>query len=98
MCEDEGCCASWSNSLDKPLEHAVRSRARQLAVLRGQPHAPWRLTHVVQHAVTAVNVAKQANEVLEQAGEKFRIKTVQLEALRDVAEHLRRSWTRSASA
>ncbi|HWH31871.1 MAG TPA: hypothetical protein VNU01_04305 [Egibacteraceae bacterium] len=99
MCaDDEGCCASWSETLEHPREHAVRARARQRALLDGQPRSTWRLTQLVREAESAVNVAKQANQVLEAAGEKFRVKLVQLESLRDVAEHLRQVAIGAATA
>lgn len=98
ICEDEICCPSWSDTLERPREHAIRSRARQLSAVGEQPRASWRLTQIVSDAETALNVAKQANEVLDGSSHKFRVKTQQIESLRDVAAHLRQMNIGTATA
>jgi hypothetical protein len=88
MCDDEGCCPTVSATLDKPREHAVRSRARLLSDLVKQPAARWRLNHVAREATLATTLATQANRVLEAEGVKERVKTLNLEALAQVAAEL----------
>lgn len=88
MCDDEGCCASVSATLDKPREHAVRSRARLLAELSAQPASRWRLNHVAREAAFATTLAGQANRVLESEGSTERIKFDNLGALGQVAAEL----------
>lgn len=92
MCTDERCCPHGASStLDHPREHAVRSRARELATLAALPARSWRLNHIVTRTNGALTLAKQANRVLEQDGEALRIHTTGLEALARVTEELRRA-------
>jgi len=92
MCTDERCCPQGVGStLDHPREHAVRSRARELATLSALPARSWRLNHIVTKTNAALTLAKQANRVLEQSEEPLRIHTTGLEALGRVAEELRRA-------
>jgi hypothetical protein len=88
MCDDEGCCPSVTATLDKPREHAVRSRARILAVITDQPAARWRLNHIAREAISAVTLATQANRILEADGARERIRTRNLDALAQVATEL----------
>lgn len=92
MCTDERCCPHGvMSTLDHPREHAVRSRARELATLDALPARSWRLNHVVTKTGAAITLAKQANRVLQEGGEPLRIHTAGLEALSRVAEELRRA-------
>jgi hypothetical protein len=92
MCTDERCCPQGvSSTLDHYREHAVRSRARELATLAALPARSWRLNHVATKTSGALTLAKQANRVLEEAGESLRVHTTGLEALGRVAEELRRA-------
>lgn len=92
MCTDERCCPHGvASTLDHPREHAVRSRARELATLAALPARSWRLNHVVTKTNGALILATQANRVLSDAGEKLRIHTPGIEALSRVAEELRRA-------
>ncbi len=88
MCDDEGCCPTVRATLEKPREHAVRTRARLLAAVAEQPAARWRLNHVAREATLAATLAAQANSVLESEGIKERIKARNLEALAQVASEL----------
>lgn len=88
MCDDEGCCPSVTATLDKPREHAVRTRARLLTTITDQPAARWRLNHIAREAAQAATLAAQANRVLESGGVKERIKTRSLEALAQVTTEL----------
>jgi hypothetical protein len=88
MCDDEGCCRTVTATLDKPREHAVRSRARLLSNLTEQPATRWRLNHISQEASGAVTLAVQANRVLEAAGAIERIDSRNLEALAQMAGEL----------
>jgi hypothetical protein len=88
MCDDEGCCPTVTATLDKPREHAVRSRARILSGLVEQPASRWRLNHIAREATLAATLAMQANRVLEAEGVKGRIKVRNLEALAQVAAEL----------
>jgi len=88
MCDDEGCCPSVAATLDKPREHAVRTRARLLAGLTEQPATRWRLNHVAREATLAATLGTQANRVLEAEGATERIKTRNLEAMSQVAAEL----------
>lgn len=97
-CDDEGCCPSVSATLDKPREHAVRSRSRLLAGLVGQPATRWRLNHIAREATLAATLATQANRVLEAAGVKERIKIRNLEALTQVAAELAEGEATSRTA
>lgn len=92
MCTDERCCPQGvTSTLDHSREHAVRSRARELATLSALPARSWRLNHIVTKTNGAVTLAKQANRVLAQSEEALRIHTLGLEALARVAEELRRA-------
>jgi hypothetical protein len=92
MCTDERCCPRGvASTLERPREHAVRSRARELAMLAALPARPWRLNHIAMKAKAAVTLAQQANRVLASAGEPLQIRTASLEALARVAEELRRA-------
>jgi hypothetical protein len=98
MCDDEGCCRSVTDTLDKSRHHAVRTRARLLAQLTDQPHDRWRLNHIARDATAAVTIAKQANSVLERERAKERIRTSNLEALAQVAGFLAEGEAGSRSA
>lgn len=98
MCDDEGCCRSVTDTLDKSRHHAVRTRARLLAQLTEQPHDRWRLNHIARDATAAVTVAKQANSLLERERAKERIHTGSLEALAQVAGFLAEGEAGSRSA
>jgi hypothetical protein len=91
MCDDEGCCGTYAKTLEKPREHAVRSRSRLLDNLVQQPAIRWRLNHVSQEAASAATLATQANRVLEAAGMKERISVQSAEALARVARELAES-------
>jgi hypothetical protein len=92
MCADERCCPHGvASTLDHPREHAVRSRARELATLAALPARSWRLNHVVTKMDAALTLAKQANRVLESAEEPLRLHTTGLEALSRVSEELRKA-------
>jgi hypothetical protein len=92
MCTDERCCPQGvASTLDHPREHAVRSRARELANLAALPARSWRLNHTATKTTAALTLAKQANRLLAEAGEPLRIHTTGLEALSRVAEELRRA-------
>jgi hypothetical protein len=92
MCADERCCPQGvASTLGHPREHAVRSRARELATLAALPARSWRLNHIVTRAEAALTLANQANRVLENANEPLRIHTVGLEALSRVSEELRKA-------
>jgi hypothetical protein len=92
MCTDERCCPQGvASTLEHPREHAVRSRARELATLGALPARPWRLNHIAMKAQAAVTLAQQANRLLANVGEPLQIKTTSLEALARVAEELRRA-------
>ena len=88
MCDDEGCCSSVTATLDKPREHAVRTRSRLLKSLAEQPAERWRLNHISREATLATTLATQANRVLEAQGTIDRIHARNLEALAQVAGEL----------
>jgi hypothetical protein len=98
MCDDEGCCRTVAATLDKPREHAVRSRARLLSSLTEQPATRWRLNHVSQEAAGAVTLAVQANRVLEAVGAIERIESRNLEALAQISGELAEGETTSRIA
>lgn len=92
MCDDERCCPNGAAStLDQRRQHAVRTRARELAALEGQPHMSWRLHQIAQDARTAGQLAIQANEVLKDAGIEQQIGTSGYQSLAQVADFLRAS-------
>lgn len=92
MCTDERCCPQGvTSTLDHPREHAVRSRARELAVLAALAARSWRLNHIVTKSDAAVTLAKQANRLLAEEGEAFLIHTKGLESMSRVAEELRQA-------
>lgn len=94
MCTDQRCCPQGvASTLKQPREHAVRSRARELATLDSLPARSWRLNHIVTKTSAAVSLATQANRILAEADppEPLRIQTIGLEALARVAEELRRA-------
>jgi hypothetical protein len=88
ICDNEGCCPTVAATLDHGRHHAVRTRSRNLAELREQPHRSWRLTHVSRQAAQAATVAAQANKVLAAQGVKIQIKARGLISLAAVASHL----------
>lgn len=90
MCDDERCCPDGAAStLDQRRQHAIRSRARELAAIEGQPHISWRLYQIAKDARAAADLAVQANDVLRLAGIPERIGTTSYESLARVAEFLR---------
>lgn len=92
MCDDERCCPNGAAStLDQRRQHAVRTRARELAALEGQPHSSWRLHQIAKDARAAADLAVQANEVLRDAGIPEKIGTSGYDSLARVAEFLRES-------
>lgn len=92
MCDDERCCPNGAAStLDQRRQHAVRTRARELAALEGQPHASWRLHQIAKDARAAADLAVQANEVLREAQIPERIRTSGYDSLARVAEFIRES-------
>jgi hypothetical protein len=98
MCDDESCCSSVASTLDRPREHAVRSRYRLLRKLDEQPTMRWRLGHVAREATLAAALAVQANSVLERQGGLERIKFRNLEALAQVAAELAEGESRNRIA
>lgn len=88
MCGEDTCCASPTDTLENYRQHAVRSRARKLQQLREQPHPRWRLMQVVHDAEHAVTVARHVNEGLQAAGANYSVRTVHLEAIGQVAQHV----------
>jgi hypothetical protein len=92
MCDDERCCPNGAaGTLDQRRQHAVRTRAREMATLEGQPHTSWRLHQIAKDARGAADLAVQANEVLKAAGVPEKIGTSGYESLARVAEFLRES-------
>jgi hypothetical protein len=93
MCDGgEVCCSSPKVTIDRPREHAVRSRARFLATIAEQPATRWRLHHIAQEAKAAVTLATQANRVLDRVNTtKTRIGVQGLDALARVAAELSES-------
>jgi hypothetical protein len=92
MCDDERCCPNGAAStLDQRRQHAVRTRAREMAALEGQPHMSWRLHQIAKDARSAADLAVQANEVLREAGIPEKIGTSSYDSLARVAEFLRES-------
>lgn len=92
MCTDERCCPNGvTSTLAHSREHAVRSRARELAILAALPARSWRLNHIVTKTEAAVTLANQANQLLAEGNETLRIHTKGLEALSRVSEELRKA-------
>lgn len=92
MCDDERCCPNGAAStLDQRRQHAIRTRARELAALEGQPHTAWRLHQIAKDARAAGDLAVQANEVLQDAGIPEKIGTASYDSLARVTTFLRES-------
>lgn len=92
MCDDERCCPNGAAStLDQRRQHAIRTRARELAALEAQPHMSWRLHQIAQDARAAGQLAVQANDVLRTAGVGQQIGTAGYQSLAQVADFLRAS-------
>jgi len=72
LCDVPGCCPTASDTVSRQRHHAVRARAHQLAELSKQPER-WRLQHLLQELKAARGAAQRANEVLERAGESYRV-------------------------
>jgi hypothetical protein len=90
MCDDERCCPNGAAStLDQRRQHAIRTRAREMAGLEAQPHTSWRLHQTAKDAQAAAQLAVQVNDVLKAAGVRDRIGTSGYDALARVAEFLR---------
>lgn len=99
MCDDERCCPNGAAStLDQRRQHAIRTRAREIAALEDQPHMSWRLHQISKSARSAAQLAVQANAVLAEAGIKQRIGTPGYDALAQVADFLRTSSSESKAA
>lgn len=89
MCDDERCCPNGAAStLDRRRQHAVRTRAREMAALEDLPHTSWRLHQIAKDARAAADLAVQANEVLRDGGIPEKIGTSGYDALARVAEFL----------
>lgn len=90
VCDDEGCCPNGVTSmLNHSRQHAVRTRARILAMLDAMPERRWRLHRIAQHAANAVVIAHQANRILRREGARSTIRFTGMEALARLAEHLK---------
>jgi hypothetical protein len=99
MCDDERCCPDGAAStLDQRRHHAVRSRAREMAALDGQPHAAWRLHQIAKDARAAQDLALQVNRVLKEAGVPEQLGTTSMNSLARVAEHIREDLTGTEAA
>ncbi|HWF50475.1 MAG TPA: hypothetical protein VG294_07525 [Solirubrobacteraceae bacterium] len=99
MCDDDRCCPNGvASTLDQRRQHAIRTRARELAALEGQPHESWRLHQIAKDARAASDLATQANDVLRQASIPERIGTTGYESLARVAEFIRESASDEAAA
>jgi hypothetical protein len=92
MCSDERCCPHGvTSTIDQRRPHAVRSRARELALLDALPAPEWRLNRVATNADAARILASQANGLLEQIDdEPIRLPTKGYDALIRVADEIRR--------
>jgi hypothetical protein len=92
MCDDERCCPDGAAStLDQRRQHAIRTRARELAAIESQPHISWRLHQIAKDARASADLAVQANDVLRHAGIPEQIGTTSYDSLARVAEFLRES-------
>jgi hypothetical protein len=99
MCDDERCCPDGAvSTLDQRRQHAVRTRARELAAIEGQPHASWRLHQIAKDARAAADLAVQANDVLRLAGIPEKIGTTSYESLARVAEFIRETASEMEAA
>jgi hypothetical protein len=89
MCDDESCCPYGPiSTLDRPREHAIRTRARTLAEIDSMPERKWRLHKTARKAELAVAVTNQANQALREEGYKTILPTRGMESLGRVAEYL----------
>jgi hypothetical protein len=89
MCDDKRCCPNGSSSTKAhPREHAVRTRARNLAMLNALPGMTWRLHRVAQDAKAGSTLAAQANQILRAAGIKQTLTTPGLDAIARVARQI----------
>lgn len=99
MCDDERCCPNGAaDTIDRRREHAIRTRAKQLAEIDGQPHRSWRLHSIAKEAASAADLAVQANAVLAREGLRERINPRLPEALARVAEFVRERDSRAQAA
>lgn len=99
ICGDERCCPHGPTSmLDHSAAHAVRSRARELALLDALPARSWRLNHIASKAHAASTLADQANRLLAEVGESSQIHKGGYDNLARVAEELRRGDAEARTA
>jgi hypothetical protein len=99
MCDDERCCPHGvADTIDRRREHAVRSRAKELAALEAQPHREWRLHQVAKDARAAAELAIQANKVLRREGAGKALNPWSMRELARVADFLRRQQGRRTAA
>jgi hypothetical protein len=89
MCMDETCCPDGHEStlLDR-RGHALRTRSRQLRILRQQP-IRWGLYNIERNAYDGATAAKEANKLLNQTDLKERIKAKGFESLVQAVRTLR---------
>ncbi len=90
MCLEVSCCPNgWTSTLERPKEHAINARWRYLQLIGSQPHRRWRLYQVERDAHRSVNLALQANKILEEVGLKDRIRGRAMESLARLCRKLR---------
>jgi hypothetical protein len=91
MCDDERCCPNGvADTIDRRREHAVRTRAKELAALDAQPHREWRLHQIAKDARVAADLSLQANRVLRNAGIPHALNPRGMSELARVADYIRR--------
>jgi hypothetical protein len=91
VCEDETCCPNGASSMvEKWRQHAIRSRASQLAAFERMPNqTSWRLNKVARDAEHAATLARTANEVLQRCGSKLTLPDQSYRHLAEVADAIR---------
>lgn len=95
LCNTPGCCATVEDTLARQRIHAARTRSFQLEELRQQPDA-WRKQSLASSLRAAAGTARRANDVLETAGEKYRLPVANLVAQIEYLEFRIETTRRSA--
>jgi hypothetical protein len=89
VCDDARCCPDGAAStIQRPRQHAVRMRARQLRSQDALPHVSWRLHQLSKDAAAGSTLILHANHILEAAGRKERLPSAGTDALGRVARHI----------
>jgi hypothetical protein len=97
LCEDPQCCPSGETVLTDARQHAIVSRARDLAALSQIQWSSWRWARLARRSGEGLDLAKKINALADRTPSMTKIDLRALTATRTVAE-LRRQQRRLRKA